>query len=83
MHLGKQTNPEDDFIAGKKIGVTECEKDLGVIVSSDDTWHKQVNSAASKANRVLELMKNTFSSCSDDIARIVYPKFVRLHLEYH
>ena len=24
MHLGKQTNPEDYFIAEKKIGVTEC-----------------------------------------------------------
>ena len=23
VHLGKQTNPEDNFIVGKKIGVTE------------------------------------------------------------
>ena len=35
MHLGKQTNPEDYFIAEKKIGVTECERDLGVLVPSD------------------------------------------------
>ena len=52
MHLGKQTNPEDYFIAGKKIGVTECERDLGVLVSSG-TRHEQVN---------LGLIKNTFSS---------------------
>ena len=24
MHLGNQLNPEDYFIAGKKVGVTEC-----------------------------------------------------------
>ena len=32
LHLGKQTNPEDYFIAGKKAGVTECERDLSVLV---------------------------------------------------
>ena len=37
MHLGKQKNPADYFIAGKKIGITECEIDLGVLVSSDGT----------------------------------------------
>ena len=32
MHLGKQKNPEDYFIAGKKIGVTESYRDLSVPV---------------------------------------------------
>ena len=49
MHFGKQTNPEDYFIAGKKLGVTECERDLGALVLSDGKWHEQDNSAASKA----------------------------------
>ena len=30
MHLGKQSNPKDYFIAEKKLVVTECERDLGV-----------------------------------------------------
>ena len=37
MHLGKQIKPEDYFIAGKKIGISACERDLGVLVSSDGT----------------------------------------------
>ena len=68
MHVGKQTNPEEFFIAGKKIGLTECERDLGILVSSDRTCHEQFNSAASKANRVQGLMKNTFSSWLDERA---------------
>ena len=60
MHLGKLTNPDDYFIAGKKIGVTE--RVLGVLVSSNGTWHEQINSAASKANRVVGLMKYHESS---------------------
>ena len=53
MHLGKQHSPEDYFIAGKNIGVSECERDLGVLVSSDDTYHKQVNSTASKPHETI------------------------------
>ena len=37
MHLGKQSSHKDYFIDEKKIGVTECEPDLGVLVSSDRT----------------------------------------------
>ena len=62
MHLGKHTNAEDYFIAGKKIDGTECERDLGVLVLYDGKWHEQVNSAASKTVRVLGKMKNTLSS---------------------
>ena len=46
MHLGKQTNPNDYFIARKKQGITDCERDFGVLVSSDGTWHEQTNSSA-------------------------------------
>ena len=37
MHLDYHPSPENYFIAGKKIGVTECERDLGVLISSDGT----------------------------------------------
>ena len=66
----------------KNIGVTECERDLGVLVSSDSTWHEQFNPAVPKAKRVLWLMKNTISSWSDEIAPIIYPTFVRPQLEF-
>jgi hypothetical protein len=39
MHLGKQSNPKDYFIAEK---------------NSEGTWHDQVNSASSKENRFNE-----------------------------
>ena len=81
-HLGKHSSRKDYFIAGKKLSITDCERDLGVLVSSNGTWHKQINSAAFIANRVLGLMKNTFSSWSDDIAQIIYPTFVRPHFKF-
>ena len=55
---------------------------MGILVLSDGTWYEQANSASSKANRVLGLMKNTLSSWLDETARIIYPTFARLHLEF-
>ena len=43
-----KTNPKDYFIAEKKIGVTECERDLDVLFWPDGTWQEQVYSAALK-----------------------------------
>ena len=79
-HAFRETNKSRGlFHCRKKIGVTESLRYLSVLISSDGTWNQQVKSAASKANRFLELMKNTFSSWSDKIARIVYSTFDRPH----
>ena len=42
MHIRKQSNSVDYFIAGK-LSVTAYETDLDVLVSADGTWHEQVN----------------------------------------
>ena len=64
------------------LGTTEMERDLGIFVRADGKWSDQVNSAVSKANRTLGMMKNTFNCWSDDIVRIIYPTFIRPHLEF-
>ena len=51
MHFENQKDPKDYIIAGRKLGTTDCERDLGILVSSDGTWHELIYSAASKANR--------------------------------
>ena len=53
---------------------------LGIFVRADGKWSDQVNSAASKANRTLGMMKKTFKCWSDDLVRIIYPTFIRPHL---
>ena len=81
MHLGKHIYPKDHFIADRKLNTTKCEMGYGFKSLRIGTWHEQIFSAASKANRVL--MKSTFICWSDDIARIICPKFVRSHQEFN
>ena len=54
----------------------------GVLLWSG-SWHGQVSSGASKDNRILGLMKNTFISWSDEIARIIYQTLIRPHCLLH
>ena len=80
FHLLKLNNKKK--FQEKKLNVMERERDLSVLVSADGTWHEQINSTALKANRFLELIKGKFSSWSGEISQIIYPKFVRPHLEF-
>ena len=66
----------------KLIEKTECEKDQGVLIRSDLKWEDQVRYAASKANRVLGMLKKTFMCRDSDLWKKLYISLVRPHLEY-
>jgi hypothetical protein len=85
MHFGKN-NPRRKYFINTNftraaIDVSECERDLGVMVSSDG-WAAHINQATVNANKILGLMKHTFRCYNNNIAKIVYPVFVRPLLEY-
>ena len=88
MHLGKNNSRIDyeieDVSTGERklIEKTECEKDQGVLIRSDLKWEDQVRYAASKANRVLGMLKKTFMCRDSNLWKKLYISLVRPHLEY-
>ena len=59
------------------------ERDLGVWISTDLTWKKQVESRSGKANKILGYVKRTSNSIkSIDKKRTIYLTIVRAHLAY-
>ena len=61
---------------------TTDERDLGVIISSNGKFNIHTEKMASKANRILGMMLNTFKNFDNRIAKIIYPTFIRPHLEF-
>lgn len=61
--------------------VTE-EKDLGVLIRSDLKVSNQCHKAVSTANRVLGMIKRTFSCREKKVILTLYKALVRPHLEY-
>ena len=86
MHFGKNNPRKKYYIDGKDGRVwlesTDVEKDLGVMISSDGRNSKQVEAAVSKANRALGRMRKTFKFFNIKLFLILYPAFVRTHLEF-
>jgi hypothetical protein len=68
---------------GKKLKVANKFKYLGVIMTSDLWWSVQVNAAANKVNRILDLiMIRTVRPMDSKTFSMLYKSLVRPILEY-
>ena len=88
MHLGRN-NPGYEYAiwcnASQKLcplEVTTRERDLGVIITPDMKWHEQTCAVASKANQVLGILRNAFTSRDPALWKRLYTIYVRPHLEF-
>ena len=64
------------------LGVTEAEKDLGVIITNNCKNKLQAEKAINRANYELGRLRKTFKFFNVELFKILYPTFVRPHLEY-
>ena len=86
MHFGKK-NPGRSYYVDNEIdrvtlGVTEAEKDLGIIIANNCKNNLQAEKSINKANYELGRMRKTFQFFNIKLFRILYPTFIRPHLEF-
>jgi len=66
----------------KQINVCMEKKDLGVTFDIDLSFDKHIHNCVNKANRMMGLIKRTFSHMDKDTFCMLYKALVRPHLEY-
>ena len=82
MHLGSR-NPRAGYeLDGVTLRKSSLEKDLGILVSEDLKATQQVKSAAAKGNKMVGLIRRTFTCLNVEMCRILYCTLVRPHIEY-
>lgn len=82
LHLGP-TNPRSTYaIQGIPLQQTSVERDLGVLVDEQLKFREQAAAAASRANRVLGLIKHAFCQLNCSTLPLLYKAIVRPILEY-
>ena len=62
MHLGRNNVKAEYEIDGTKLDEVDEERDLGVIMQKDLKCNQQCSRAVKTANRVLGMIKRTFTS---------------------
>ena len=65
-----------------KLESSDCEKDLGVNVDKDLKFSKHAEVASNKANRIMGMIKRSFTCIDKEMFNCLFKSLVRPHLEY-
>ena len=82
LHLGRKNLRHLYHINGALLTPVNEEKDLGVIISKDLKAEKHILECVKKANKLLGMIKRTFSFMNKDMLVQLIKTFIRPHLEY-
>ena len=82
LHIGKANKRQVYQMNGKSLDQVMEEKDLGVIIDNELKFHRQTATSVKKANRVLGIIKKSFSHLDESTLPLLYKTLVRPHLEY-
>ena len=80
--LGRQ-NPHQDYTMGATtLATTTSEKDLGVYVDTELTFDKHIETVVNQANRMLGLIRRSYTYLDSQSLLKLYTSLVRPTLEY-
>ena len=82
MHIGRENTVNAFHIGGVLLPLTQCEKDLGVLVSSTLKTARHTEKACANARGMLGAIRRSFYKLSPDAFKILYASHVRPRLEY-
>jgi len=82
MHVGRQTDCCNYYMAGSKLTEETLENYLGILISADMKCSQQRMYAANKASKVLGMIKRTISYKDPKIMVNLYKTLVRPRVEY-
>lgn len=82
LNVGKTITDANYTLNNNVINKSECERDLGVMVSKDLRPRQQCISARNKANRVLGFISRSVSNRTSKVILKLYLALVRPHLDY-
>ena len=82
MHLGHQHPNRDYTMGATTLATTTSEKDLGVYVDTELTFEKHIETVVNQANRMLGLIRRSYTYLDSQSLLKLYTSLVRATLEY-
>ena len=82
MHLGANNPCASYYMNEITLAVVEDELDLGVLFQKDLKWSKQCNKVVNTTNKILGMIKRTFTYLDIDSFVQLYKSLVRPHIDY-
>ena len=82
MHLCRQNPRQNYTMGGTTLATTTSEKDLGVYVDTQLTFEKHIETVVNQANRMLGLIRRSYTYLDSQSLLKLYISLVRPTLEY-
>jgi hypothetical protein len=82
MHIGKNNPCYEYTMRGTKLGTTEEERDIGVVITKNLKPSEQCSKAAGRATAVLNQIRRNFHYRDRHTFLKLYKQYVRPHLEF-
>jgi len=82
MHIGNSNAKYNYHMGEVTLSKTSCEKDLGVWVDDGLKFSEHINNQVIKANKILGLIRRSFSNIDSHSFKLMYKSLIRTHLEY-
>ena len=81
MHIGHNNIHHNYTMANQQLIATEEQRDLGITITKDLKWQKQIKKNSNAANRLLGFIALNFNNKSTELMLSLYKSLVRPHLE--
>ena len=82
LHIGKKNIDSTYTMNGEELVTVTEEKDLGCIISNDLKQSANIKHHISKANKLLGMIRRTFSFLDKEVFLLLYKTYIRPRLEY-
>ena len=82
MHLGNSNTKFDYVMEGHVLDKSTCEKDIGVHVDDKLNFEHHIYEKIKKANKILAIIRRTFTRMDGNMFCQLFKGLVRPHLEY-
>ena len=86
LHVGKKNPGQDYFMmtGNDKVTIdhTTEEKDLGITFDTNLKFDRHINNVISKVNKMLGIIRRSFTYLDNEVITCLYKSHVRPHLEY-
>ena len=86
LHIGKEQEAFQYLMSSNgnptELEYTSEEKDLGVLIDNTLSFEQHADACITKANRILAIIRRSFTYMDKDMMLMLYKSLIRPHLEY-
>lgn len=82
LHVGSNNPKVNYFLNQTELAKVQCQRDLGVLITTDLKWEQHITYITKKAHTLIYLIQKAFKDHSSEMIIKLYKSYIRPKIEY-